>query len=79
MHERVQPTAEEGGRNPPGADGGAEAGTAAVGQTKAQPPSLMEEVVEKGNMWLAYRKVVSNGGAAGVDGYSTSPLSVSPT
>ncbi|MHA6887881.1 group II intron reverse transcriptase/maturase, partial [Ralstonia pseudosolanacearum] len=67
MHERVQPTAEEGGRNLPGADGGAEAGTAAVGQTKAQVPSLMEAVVETSNMRLAYRRVVSNGGAAGVD------------
>ena len=74
MHERVQPTAEEGGRNLPGADGGAEAGTAAVGQTKAQAPSLMEAVVEKGNMWLAYRKVVSNGGAAGVDALAVTAL-----
>ncbi|MDI9682509.1 hypothetical protein, partial [Burkholderia cenocepacia] len=38
MHERVQPTAEEGGRNLPVADGGAEAGTAAVGRTKARAP-----------------------------------------
>lgn len=67
MHERVQPTAEEGRRNLLGADGGAEAGTAAVGQTKAQAPSLMEAVVERSNMWLAYRRVVGNGGAAGVD------------
>ncbi len=74
MHERVQPTAEEGGRNLPGADGGAEAGTAAVGQTKARAPSLMEAVVEKGNMWLAYRKVVRNGGAAGVDALAVTAL-----
>ncbi|MHA6896734.1 group II intron reverse transcriptase/maturase [Ralstonia pseudosolanacearum] len=75
MHERVQPTAEEGGRNLPGADGGAEAGTAAVGQTKAQAPSLMEAVVETSNMWRAYRRVVSNGGAAGVDALEVTALS----
>ncbi|MHA6916175.1 group II intron reverse transcriptase/maturase [Ralstonia pseudosolanacearum] len=74
MHERVQPTAEEGGRNLPGADGGAEAGTAAVGQTKAQVPSLMEAVVETSNMRLAYRRVVSNGGAAGVDALEVTAL-----
>ena len=28
----------------------------------------MEAVVERGNLWLAYRRVVSNKGAAGVDG-----------
>ncbi|WP_231909735.1 group II intron reverse transcriptase/maturase [Cupriavidus nantongensis] len=74
MHERVQPTAEEGGRNLLGADGGAEDGTAAVGQTKAQAPSLMEAVVERSNMWLAYRRVVGNGGAAGVDALEVTAL-----
>ncbi|MEM5432746.1 group II intron reverse transcriptase/maturase [Cupriavidus oxalaticus] len=74
MHERVQPTAEEGGRNLPGADGGAEAGTAAVGQTKAQAPSLMEAVVKRSNMWRAYRRVVGNGGAAGVDALEVTAL-----
>ena len=29
---------------------------------------LMEAVVERGNMWLAYQRVVENKGAAGVDG-----------
>ncbi|HIE1652656.1 TPA: group II intron reverse transcriptase/maturase [Burkholderia cenocepacia] len=74
MHERVQPTAEEGGRNLPVADGGAEAGTAAVGRTKARAPLLMEAVVEKGNMWRAYRRVVGNGGAAGVDALGVTAL-----
>lgn len=74
MHERVQPTVEDGGRNPLGANGGAEAGTAAVGQTKAQGLPLMEAVVERGNMWLAYRKVVGNGGAAGVDALEVTAL-----
>lgn len=74
MHERVQPTAEECGRNLLGADGGAEIGTAAVGQTKAQAPSLMEAVVERSNMWRAYRRVVGNGGAAGVDALEVTAL-----
>ncbi|RQT01692.1 group II intron reverse transcriptase/maturase [Burkholderia contaminans] len=46
---------------------GAEAGTAAAGQTKAEGPSLMEAVVERSNLWLAYRRVVENRGAPGVD------------
>ena len=74
MHERVQPTAEDGGQNLPVTDGGAEAGTAAVGQTKAQASSLMEAVVAKGNMRLAYPKAVSNGGAAGVDALAVTAL-----
>ncbi|MCA8090199.1 hypothetical protein LGM65_04745 [Burkholderia anthina] len=36
---------------------GAEAGTAATGRTKAEGPSLMEAVVERSNLWLAYRRV----------------------
>ncbi|MFV8606195.1 hypothetical protein ACNRDG_18045 [Ralstonia pseudosolanacearum] len=46
----------------------------AVGQTKAQVPSLTEAVVEASNMRLAYRTVVSNGGAAGVDALGVTAL-----
>lgn len=34
----------------------------------------MEAVVERSNMWLAYRRVVSNGGAAGVDALEVTAL-----
>jgi len=47
---------------------GAEARTAAVEQTNAEGPRLMEAVVERGNVWSAYRRVVANKGAPGVDG-----------
>jgi RNA-directed DNA polymerase len=61
-------TMQEPGRNLGDGARGAEAGTAATGQTKAEGPSLMEAVVERSNLWLAYRRVVGNGGAPGVDG-----------
>jgi group II intron reverse transcriptase/maturase len=47
---------------------GAEAGTVADGQTKAEGPRQMEAVVERNNLWRAYERVVRNKGAAGVDG-----------
>lgn len=47
---------------------GAEARTAAVEQTNAEGPRLMEAVVERGNVWSAYQRVVANKGAPGVDG-----------
>ena len=46
----------------------AEADLAARLRTKAGARSgLMEAVVERGNLWLAYQRVVENKGAAGVD------------
>jgi len=59
--------AQKPGRNPGNGARGAEAGTAATGQTKAEGPSLMEAVVERGNLWLAYRRVAENRGAPGID------------
>lgn len=47
---------------------GAEARTAAVGQTNTEARRLMEAVVERGNLRLAYQRVVENKGAPGVDG-----------
>ena len=58
---------QEPGRNPGDGVCGAEARTAATGQTKAEGPPLMEAVVERGNLWLAYRRVVENRGAPGID------------
>lgn len=59
---------EAGGRNPPRAVMGAEGVTATAGRTKPEALRLMEAVVERDNMWRAYRKVVENKGAPGVDG-----------
>lgn len=50
--------------------GGAEAGTAAGGQTKAEEPRQMDAVVERHNLWRAYERVMRNKGAAGVDDLS---------
>lgn len=47
---------------------GAEVRAAAVEQTNAEGPRLMEAVVERGNVWSAYQRVVANKGAPGVDG-----------
>jgi RNA-directed DNA polymerase len=47
---------------------GAEVGTAADGQTKAEGQRQMDAVVERHNLWRAYERVMQNKGAAGVDG-----------
>ncbi|HCG00477.1 MAG TPA: group II intron reverse transcriptase/maturase [Chloroflexi bacterium] len=47
---------------------GAEVGTAANGQTKAEGLRQMDAVVERSNLWRAYERVMRNKGAAGVDG-----------
>jgi RNA-directed DNA polymerase len=55
------------GRHPGSGARGAQAHTAATGQTKTEGPPLMEAVVERSNLWLAYRRVVENRGARGID------------
>lgn len=64
----------EEGQHPLGRSYGAESITAAGGQTKAEMARLMEAVVERSNMELAYRKVVGNAGAAGADGLPVTAL-----
>jgi len=67
--------AEGTGRNPGTSATRAEADLAARTRTKAQAmPNLMEAVVERGNMRLAYQRVVENKGAAGVDGITVAEL-----
>ncbi len=53
---------------------GAEASTAADGQTKAEGLRQMEAVVERSNLWQAYERIVQNQGAAGVDGLTVVDL-----
>jgi RNA-directed DNA polymerase len=64
------------GRNSVGAAARAEADVATRTRTKAEvaTTSLMEAVVERGNLWLAYQRVVENKGAAGVDQLAVSEL-----
>ena len=63
-----------GRRNLPGTDGGVEAGKTAGEQTKPEALRLMAAVVERSNMLCAYRRVVKNQGAPGVDGLATAEL-----
>jgi len=64
---------EKGERNLPGAGVGAEGGTVAGGETKSET-RLMEAAMERSNMWRAYRQVLKNRGAAGVDGMAVTEL-----
>lgn len=58
------------GRKPRTKRGGVELGTATFGRTKSEDHRLMEEVVERSNLQLAYQRVVKNKGAPGVDDVS---------
>jgi group II intron reverse transcriptase/maturase len=66
------PDTERGERISSMAGPGAEVGTAADGQTKAEGLRQMDAVVERHNLWLAYERVMRNKGAAGVDGLTVS-------
>jgi group II intron reverse transcriptase/maturase len=71
-----QAGAADTGRNPVVAATRAEADMATRTRTKAgvATTSLMEAVVERGNLKLAYQRVVENKGAAGVDQLAVSEL-----
>jgi RNA-directed DNA polymerase len=58
--------AAKAGRKPVKRRLGAEVCTATSGRTKSED-HLMEQVVERSNLWLAYQRVVQNKGAPGVD------------
>lgn len=60
------------GRKPSANRHGAELGTATPGRTKSEGHLLMEQVVERSNLKLAYQRVVKNKGAPGVDDVSVS-------
>ena len=67
--------AEESGRYPEGAELRVEVESSDVERTKAElgrDSGLMEVVCERGNLWLAYERVIRNKGAAGVDGIGVS-------
>ena len=62
------------GRKPGELSPGAEVGAATSEQTKSEDRLLMERVVERSNMRLAYERVVRNKGTAGDDGVAVSEL-----
>lgn len=53
---------------------GAEVCAATSERTKSESHELMQHVVERSNLWLAYQRVVKNKGAAGVDEMPVSEL-----
>ena len=71
-----QAGAAESGRNSDDAAARAEADMATRARTKAEvaTTSVMDAVVERGNLKLAYQRVVENRGAAGVDQLAVSAL-----
>jgi RNA-directed DNA polymerase len=71
-----QARAEDTGRYPVSAAACAEADPTTRARTKAEAAAsrLMEAVVERGNLKLAYQRVVANKGAAGVDALTGSAL-----
>ena len=71
-----QAGAEKSGRYSVAAATRAEADVATRTRTKAEVATtgLMEAVVERGNLWLAYQRVVENKGAAGVDALTVPEL-----
>jgi RNA-directed DNA polymerase len=72
--ERPDARPEGSGRNPRVTGGGAPNATAGRGNRCAETDTMMEAVVERENMRRAYRRVVSNKGAPGVDGMCTEGL-----
>lgn len=65
---RVDASAAESERYSGGAEHGAETIATTRTRTKAESSGLMETAVDRGNLMLAYQRVVENKGAAGVDG-----------
>ena len=65
---QVDACTEEPGRYSGGAVSGAETGATPRTWTKAESEGLMEAVVSRGNLMLAYERVMRNKGSAGVDG-----------
>jgi RNA-directed DNA polymerase len=63
-----------GGRTAEGTESACQAGAARDEGTGDNAPKLMEEVCARENMLAAYRRVVQNGGAPGVDGMSVEGL-----
>ena len=74
MAEKPDPIPEGSGRNPRENGVGASSVTARKEESRPESEKLMEEVVESKNLKEAYRKVVRNGGAAGVDNMLVSEL-----
>jgi len=65
---------DDGGRNPLNVSRAASTATARRGNHRQRHDGVMDAVVETKNMWKAYRRVVKNKGAPGVDGMTVDDL-----
>jgi len=65
---------DDGGRNPLDVSRAASTATARRENHRQRHDGVMEAVVETKNMWKAYRRVVKNKGAPGVDGMTVDDL-----
>ena len=74
MAEMPDPILEGSGRNPREEGVGASSAAAMEGESRPEDEMLMEEVVESKNLMKAYRRVVRNKGAAGIDGMTVEEL-----
>jgi RNA-directed DNA polymerase len=74
MAEKPETHIEGSGRNPRGTVRGASKVTARREDSSPESGQLMEAVVERGNMLTALQRVMSNRGAAGVDGMRVEEL-----
>jgi RNA-directed DNA polymerase len=72
--ERPERPRKVGGGTAEDTGGERQAGTARSEETGEEAPKLMEEVVRRENLMAAYRRVVHNGGAPGVDGMTVEDL-----
>lgn len=72
--EKDQPREEGTGRNPGVASGGVSAPGTYTGRSGADEQQMMERVVETGNMWEAYKRVVAKKGSSGVDEMTVAEL-----
>jgi group II intron reverse transcriptase/maturase len=74
MAEMPDPIPEESGRKPRWSGVGASNVTTREENVRQERERLMEVVVERSNMSVAYKRVVGNKGASGVDGMSVDEL-----
>jgi len=74
MAEKPDPMLEGSGRNPQEYGIGVSSAAAGKAEPRPEDEKLMEEVVESKNLRKAYRRVVGNKGAAGVDDMSVDEL-----
>ena len=74
MAEMPDSIPEGSGRKPRGTGVGASNVTAREEDKGQESERLMEAVVERGNMQAAYKRVVGNKGASGVDGMNVDEL-----